>query len=304
VRRAARGFAWLLVLSVVACASAHLPPKPARLRVELLRGFDAAPAEGASRVTLLVDVTRSMASATRAGPRKDVVARAAARRLVIGLPDATVVSLHALGAVGGACADPIHQADVQVGLNRFALFERIGALPIRGEGSLSSALHALAENGERPGRVVAFTDLGGECESDLCAAAAEFAARGVRLDLVVIGDAAVPECLHEIATRPDALLAEDLLAPAPRHFHVTSAARGEPAIRSCGEANAAPVAILPGRGTLELDLEPPLRIERSFPPDSDLVLQVIEFPALDPPVRKWRWRQASQEMRGGEAGEP
>jgi len=34
----------------------------------------------------------------------------------------------------------------------------------------------------------------------------------------------------------------------------------------------------------------PLRVERSFLPGSNLVLQVIDFPALDPRVRKWRWK--------------
>lgn len=299
--RAARGWLWLLTLSLAACASTH--STPARVRVELLRGFDAAPAAAESRVTMLIDVTRSMAATTRAGPRRDTVAREAARRLVTGLPDDAVVSLHALGAARGACADPVRQADVQVGLNRFALFERIGALPIRGEGSLASALRALAADGDASGRVVAFSDLGRECGGDLCAAATQFAARGVRLDLVVIGDAPIPDCLRDIAVLPDEAPAAAPFVPVRRHFHVASALGGGQTIRVCGEADAEPVTILPGRGTLELELEPPLRIERSFPPGADLVLQVIEFPALDPPVRKWRWQHFSGGTQGGEAGE-
>ena len=87
-------------------------------------------------------------------------------------------------------------------------------------------------------------------------------------------------------------------------FHIETAHSGEPPITHCGEINGATLAIPPGSGTLTLDLEPPLRIARSFPPGSDVVLQVIDFPALDPPVRRWRWQAASRNMRSGEVGEP
>jgi hypothetical protein len=44
-----------------------------------------------------------------------------------------------------------------------------------------------------------------------------------------------------------------------------------------------------------LQLDPPLRLDRSFAPGSRWQLDVLDFPALDPPVREWRWRELPPE---------
>ena len=45
----------------------------------------------------------------------------------------------------------------------------------------------------------------------------------------------------------------------------------------------------PGRGTVVVELDPPLRVEAYFAPGRRHVLQVVDFPALDPETRHWRW---------------
>jgi hypothetical protein len=46
--------------------------------------------------------------------------------------------------------------------------------------------------------VVVFSDLGSECGGDLCTAAELLLDDGVRLDFVVLGDAAAPACFAEL----------------------------------------------------------------------------------------------------------
>jgi hypothetical protein len=50
------------------------------------------------------------------------------------------------------------------------------------------------------------------------------------------------------------------------------------------------VAVGPGVARLVVGLEPPLVLERGFPAASRWVLEIVDFPALDPPARHWRWR--------------
>jgi hypothetical protein len=63
----------------------------------------------------------------------------------------------------------------------------------------------------------------------------------------------------------------------------------DPAILVCGESGGLPVELAPGPADVVVKLDPPLRISRSFEPGTRWVLQVLDFPDLDPPERQWRW---------------
>ena len=46
------------------------------------------------------------------------------------------------------------------------------------------------------------------------------------------------------------------------------------------------------------------RVERNFPPGARVVLEVLDFPALDPPERRWRWQAPLRTEEGGEEALP
>jgi hypothetical protein len=135
--------------------------------------------------------------------------------------------------------------------------------------------------------VVAWSALRDTCGASLCDAARELARRGGHLDLVVLGAAPVPECLAEI----EAQAAREAPAPPqpPVPFRVERLGR-EPAVLACSESGGLPVALSAGVARLAVALDPPLVLERSFPAGSRWVLEIVDFPALDPPARHWRWR--------------
>ena len=59
--------------------------------------------------------------------------------------------------------------------------------------------------------------------------------------------------------------------------------------------------LAPGAAAVVVQLDPPLRIVRNFNPGTRWVLQVLDFPGLDPPERQWRWTAgASPEAAGRE----
>ncbi len=283
----------LLVSMGVALACAA--PPPARLRVEVLRGFPASapePAVSASRVEVLLDLTRSMREPTAAGPERFRAAQAAASRLVQELPDAAGLGLTVLGLEAGpACSEPRRVAGPGSDATRAALAQKLGGLEPRGEGSLAAGLERvqqqLAQEGVRHGaRVVAITDLGAECGGDLCAAAASLVAAGVPLDLMLLGEAPVPACLAGLAP-VQALAPGGTAMPALR---VVSADADGPAVVT-GRADGSVVLVPAGSANLVVELDPPLQLERGFAPGADLRLRILDFPALDPPVREWHWKE-------------
>jgi hypothetical protein len=69
-------------------------------------------------------------------------------------------------------------------------------------------------------------------------------------------------------------------------------AQPEPMVIGCSEVGGLPIAAPAGRGTVVVELDPPLRVEATFAPGRRHVLQVIDFPALDPATRHWRWLDA------------
>jgi hypothetical protein len=275
---------------------------PVRIRVEMLGGFPAPPAATApERVALLVDATDSMGRPAETGTPRVRAARAAAQRFVETLGDATQVTLYALGNEWEARCDT--PAVAHAG-SHDALSKRISALRAGGDGSLAQALGELAapQDGGFE-RVVAITGLGDGCGGDLCAAVDGLAARGVRLDLVVVGGAAVPDCVAELALREAIGGPGGWPARGPVGFHVESTG-SDAAVLVCGESGGLPVEVLSGRSAVVVKLDPPLRIERSFMPGTRWLLQVLDFPALDPPERQWRWVDDGPPPVAAEPGAP
>src|SRR6185503_19289237 len=74
----------------------------------------------------------------------------------------------------------------------------------------------------------------------------------------------------------------------PVHFRV-EVAKPEPMVIGCSEVGGLPIAAPVGRGTVVVELDPPLRVEATFAPGRHQILQVLDFPALDPQTRHWRW---------------
>jgi len=108
----------------------------------------------------------------------------------------------------------------------------------------------------------------------------------------------VPACLRETTG-----LAESLPPPtssdAPVHFRI-EVARPEPMVVGCSDAGGLPVAAPVGRGTVVVELDPPLRVEAYFAAGRRHVLQVLDFPALDPETRHWRWVDGKPEAAAAE----
>ncbi|MGH0028563.1 MAG: hypothetical protein ACQGVC_02140 [Myxococcota bacterium] len=284
---------WVLALAAAGCAGAPPPPAvdaraPVRVRVEMLGGFAAERAPlPPGRVALVVDSTASMARATAAGPSRIRGARAAARRFVSTLPAATPLDLYVTGNDrGAACDDPITPRDG----DRDDFDRGLARIRSRGEGSLATALAALPGAAEDGGyeRVVAVSAFDDGCGDDLCPVAQGLADRGVRVDWVRIGEVPLPECLTELTRGLPAAppVPWDTARPVP--FHVQTAG-ADPAIVVCGESGGLPVQLAPGRAEVVVKLDPPLRVPRNFLPGTRWVLQVIDFPGLDPPERQWRW---------------
>jgi hypothetical protein len=270
-------------------AAPELPARgPVRIRVEMLGGFPAPPAVAASdRVALLVDATDSMGRPAETGTPRVRAARGAAQRFVATLADASEITLFALGNEWDARCDTPAVAHTGT---RDDLSKRISALRAGGNGSLARALDAFAAPADGGfERVVAITGLGDGCGGDLCAAVDGLVARGVRLDLVVVGGVAVPACVSELARRESVDAASDWPSRGPVGFHVESTG-ADAAVLVCGESGGLPVEVLSGPSAVVVKLDPPLRVERSFPPGTRWLLQVLDFPALEPPERHWRWR--------------
>jgi hypothetical protein len=293
-----------LALALSACAAPPpVPLEPALVSLSVMRGF-ATPLPGPAppRVVALVDATAPMATRDAQGSARFEAARAAALRWLGALPEATSLEMRAVGgARGDTCSSRPH-ALAEPGAARDAYRAALGRLAPAGQGALAEALLALASEHAGPAptplRVVAWSSLQGECGASLCDAARELAGRGVRLDLVVIGDATVPACLADLEG-PSAGFAPPPAA-APVGFRVERVSP-EPAVVACSESGGLPVAAPLGATRIVVALEPPLVLERSFPAATRWTLEVVDFPALDPPARQWRWRPLARPGYPGEA---
>ena len=262
-----------------------IPTGPARMRVEMFGGFEKSPPPlQTGSVALLVDSTATMASTSGFGPSRIRSARAAAKRFAEMLPGERELELHVIGNSARARCDT--EPERTVG-ERGGIVDRVGRLRARGRGSLADALGRFSEK-DGVGRVVVVSSLADDCKGDLCSAARRLAARGVRLDLVLIGDTEAPPCLAGLSA-PELEGAPVPWSTSQRaHFRVESTG-DDPAILVCGETGGLPVQMEPGPKSILVELDPPLRIERNFTPGTRWVLQVLDFPNLDPPERQWRW---------------
>jgi len=294
----------------LACASdAAAPGNVARVSVEVLRGFspaDVAPRETTAPVVVLLDATRSMLEPTRQGATHWAAAQRAATRFANELPSQRAIWLYELGAVDAPDCQSVYRGSRAANAAaRSPLVEEIAALRPQGEGGLATALERVRDELWRGdalmgARVVVFSDLVPGCGGDVCAAAAKLITGGARIDVVAIGEMQVPACLRETTG-----LAESLPPPttsdAPVHFRI-EVAQPEPMVVGCSDAGGLPVAAPVGRGTVVVELDPPLRVEAYFAAGRRHVLQVLDFPALDPETRHWRW--VGEKPETGEAAKP
>jgi len=300
-----RGAAPALALLALACAAPAAAPtqeEPALVALDLLRGFSTMPAPSAApRVIALVDATEAMSRRDSTGAAFLDGARAGAKRFLGDLPSATPVSLRVLGGERGAgCGSPPREIAGPGHAGDTAWSDALDRMSAAGDGSLADALSDLAEAEGPPRgsplRIVAWSSLRSRCEASLCAAADALARRGARLDLVVLGDAPTPACLAKVELRRDAF------TPAASRtavgFRVERLAP-EPAVIGCSDAGGLPIAVPRGPTRVVVALDPPLVLERSFPPDTRWVLEVVDFPTLGAGERQWRWLPMPRADRGG-----
>lgn len=295
----------LLSAALVGCAGGAppaAPAPPALLTVQVFGGF---PSERAplpkDRVALLVDSTGSMARGTGQGPSRLRATRTATERFSESLQPGSELELFVLGNDSRASCDRLA---TRYDGDREELVERIGGLRARGKGSLAAALDRIAsleEGGFE--RVVAFTALDDGCGGDLCQAAEKLAARGARLDLVLIGSVEAPPCIAEVRGRHLDAMPVPWQRGAPVAFHVESTSP-EPAVMACSEAGGLPVQVPKGSAAVVVKLDPPLRVKRRFRPGTRWVLQVLDFPGLDPQERQWRWQAGSPPVSATTPEEP
>ena len=289
----------LAALFATAC-QAPLPPLAPRaeISIEILPGFatrEPIPAPESEHVEVLLDVTTSLRGGP-AGASKFLAARTAAARFVNGLPDSTPLRVHALGLTPGRSCEPASLLDPrQRALSHAALAAQIESLVPAGEGSLAVALAelrgVLAEGGDLVrSRVVVFSDLGSECDGDLCTAAELLLDAGARLDFVVLGDAAAPACFGALVPADRWQHAPVLEPPDYRILAHDPSAEREPFVLAQGRTNRRRRHVPSGPVMIELGLDPPALIgPLLLSPGTWTHLRVIEFPGLDPPVRESVW---------------
>jgi von Willebrand factor type A domain len=300
----------LAAAAALGCAAsdAAAPSDVARVSVEVLRGFspdDVAPRESTAPVVMLLDATRSMSEPTRKGASHWLAAQRAAARFANDLPSQRAIWLYELGAADARdCQNVYRGSRAANAAARGPLLEEIRAVRPQGEGALAQALETVRDELWRGdtllgARVIVFSDFVPECGGDVCAAAAKLITGGARLDVVAIGEMQVPACLRETTG-----LAEGLPPPttadAPVHFRI-EVAKPEPMVVGCSDAGGLPVAAPAGRGTVVVELDPPLRVEAYFAAGRRHVLQVLDFPALEPETRHWRWMDTKPETAAAEA---
>jgi hypothetical protein len=284
-------------LVAAACQAPPPPAPPSEVSIEILGGFaerPSAPAATGEHVEVLLDVTSSL----RAGPpgaERYRAARAAAARFLEKLPPDTPFSVRALGLTpGNGCASATGIDRGRREATAAELATRVATLEPAGEGSLAVALAELRgslvdeRSGERS-RVVVFTDLGAECGGDLCTAAELLLDAGAQLDFVVLGDAAAPACFASLG--PSAAPPEPPLDPPDyRIIAYDPSLDREPLVLAEGRADGSVRRVPAGPVTVLLGFDPPSLIgPLVLAPATRTRIRVVEFPALDPPVREWVW---------------
>jgi len=301
-----------LALAAAVLAACAAPPSsdPARVTVELLRGF--APEETAlgatnAPVVVLLDTTTSTRTMSPHETPLHEAAQRSAERFASGVAALRPLWLFTMGSgTADACQPPYRGARAENAAARGPLLDEIRAQQPRGEASLAKALDGVRGELWRSdvllgSRVVVFTDLGSECGGDVCAAATRLVEGGARLDVVVVGDARVPACLREPSGLAESVPPSEE-ADRSVHYRI-ELERPEPLIAGCSDVGGLPVAVPPGPGTVVVELDPPLRVGAHFAAGRRHVLQVLDFPSLDPPRRHWRWLPVDGSDPGGLSSE-
>jgi hypothetical protein len=291
---------WLLALLAAAgCQGPPPPTAPAEVSIEILGGFalrPPVPMPEPERVELLIDVTTSLRNGPE-GAEHFRAARSAAARFVRELPADSALGIQALGVGRGQdCASATRLGGGRREPSRAELGRRIETLQPAGEGSLAVALAELrgelsASDQLARSRVVVFSDLGSECGGDLCEVAEMLLDSGARLDFVVLGDAPAPACFD--ALTPAAPAPDDSLAQDPPMFRIVAYDPGperEPFLLAEGRADGTRRRVPAGPVTVLVGFDPPSLIgPMVLSPGTWTHIRVVEFPALDPPVREWVW---------------
>ncbi len=289
-------------LLALACATPSAPPLPAQVAVEMFTGFARRPEAlppRPERVEVLVDLTTSMREPSEAGPPRFVAAQRAAARLLLALPPDASLGVRALGVAAGpgcASATPVKAPSPATPA---AFAARLEKLVPAGEGSLAEELDALRAQRVDAGdlertRVVILSDLRMECGGDLCAAAASLVSGGAQLEVVVLGDAAAPDCFADLAPAGPPRLAIAPGTPALPAFRVEShAPHGDaaPVLLATGLADDAAVPVSAGPATVTVDFRHPTVIGPMLLAPATLTrIRVLDFPSLEPSVREWHWK--------------
>jgi hypothetical protein len=305
----------LLCSALVACAVLN-PPMPAAVSVEAVRAAPAAPEwdrVAPPPIYVLVDLTSSMQASSTGGVSHLRAAQQAAGRFLRSLPADADVSLHVLGAATGSACTSAVPLKVPLGATPGEGLARVAeALPSRSESSLASSLEAIArllpdEERVRAGvRVLAITDLDGSCqEGSLCDAAAALYSAGADLDLVVIGQTPVPDCLEKIGGDEEPpLLAAAPLPPVRAEFRVFAEEEREGAPRrEVGKVGGAAVNVAAGLVRILVDVEPPVEVGPvELAPTSTLRIRILEVPGGEP--RRWQVFVNEAEVGGEEGAAP
>lgn len=292
--RRALGPAAMLVVATLAasCASRPtVPPEPAQVAVEVVRGGPGLPPPPPPRVAVLLDASASMDAPAATGVTRFEAARTRAAQLVESLPQQTVFSVEVVGAAG-TCDGSRGLAGAGPGTKPENAAERVRAVEVGAEGSVAQGLQSLrerlaAEGGVDGVRVVAFTDLEESCGGNLCQAVETLLADGASVDLVVLGERPTPECVATMALPygPPASRAE--APPQPEVVVRSTPVDGLRAI-GFGQGDGRPITVAPGNATVEVALVPPLTIGPvTLPPGALVRIRVLDFPSATPPLRDW-----------------
>jgi hypothetical protein len=301
----------LLAAALLACVAPE-PLVPAAVRVEAVRATS--PVLDLDQLApppihLLLDVTSSMEAERTEGVTHLRAARHAAERFLHSLPPDADVTLHVLGTgIGSACTPAVTiEGAPDAELARIA-----GGLPSHSEGSLASALEAIAlrirtdDRGRAGVRVLAISDLDASCaESDLCDAAVALTAAGADLDLVVIGEAPVPDCLGQVGGDGEPpLLAADPNPPLRAAFRVTGEdEQDETPPPVMGVVGGGAVKIAPGRVRIRVDLDPPVEVGPvDLAPGASLRIRLLELSTSGP--QRWEVFVDGANVRGDAGSVP
>ncbi len=295
-RRAATGLAALLILGL-ACVSKPPAPRPATVRVEVVRGAAGMPEIPAAPLYAVVDMRRPGG----AGADPDLLlhaTRRAARRHFGSLSQDVPVGLVVLGeGLGETCGDPalIEDPPLSTGPELGTRLNRFAAEP---PASLAAALELVSarlagEAGDgAPARVLVFSTLGSHCPRDVCAPAQRLVAQGAQLDWVVLGDVPAPECLAQLrAPLADGGVHAAVLPqpPAEVAFRVEPRGghpgyhRGDAYVPAAleGRSGGPALQVAPGLVEVRISLETPLNLwPVRLSPDRETRIRVLDFPTL------------------------